>query len=112
MDVNKVDIFLMTNAKYFKSEHLIQIRERLMAVPDDKWIILQSLQFKDPIIMLIISVIGGEFGIDRMLSGDIGLGILKLITCGGLGIWYIIDWFLIMNKTKDKNLQLLQQIIY
>lgn len=31
------------------------------------------------------------------------MGVLKLITCGGCGIWTIIDWFLIMGVTKDKN---------
>ena len=36
-----------------------------------------------------------------------GLGILKLLTCGGLGVWWLIDLFLIMDKTKEKNAQLL-----
>lgn len=31
--------------------------------------------------------------------------ILKLITCGGCGIWWLIDLFLIMGATREKNLQ-------
>lgn len=60
-------------------------------------------QTKDPIMVLLISIFVGSFGIDRLYVSDTVLGILKLITCGGLGIWTVIDWFLIMGVTKDKN---------
>ncbi|MEP3889885.1 MAG: TM2 domain-containing protein [Hellea sp.] len=45
----------------------------------------------------------GFFGIDRFIVGDVGLGILKLITFGGMGIWQIVDCFLIGNRTRTKN---------
>jgi TM2 domain-containing membrane protein YozV len=44
---------------------------------------------------LIISILLGELGIDRFYLGYIGLGILKLITAGGFGIWWLIDIILI-----------------
>lgn len=107
-----MDMYLMTNSKYFESYQLPMIRERLLQLDDDKWPQLQMLQLKDPTIFLIISLLGGELGIDRFMLGDVGLGIVKLITCGGLGIWYIIDWFLIMSATKERNLQTFQRYIY
>jgi len=61
---------------------------------------------------LIVSIVGGHFGIDRFLIGDIGLGIGKLITCGGLGVWTIIDWFLIMDATRSKNFGKLQPYLF
>ena len=33
----------------------------------------------------------GWLGADRVYKGDIGLGILKLITFGGIGIWWLVD---------------------
>ena len=72
---------------------------------------LHAIQFKDPTISLILSLLIGGWGIDRFYIGDTGLGIGKLITCGGFGIWAIIDWFLIMSSTREKNLTRLMSII-
>jgi TM2 domain-containing membrane protein YozV len=33
----------------------------------------------------------GALGIDRFYRGQVGLGILKLLTMGGCGIWALID---------------------
>lgn len=37
------------------------------------------------------------------MIGDIGLGVLKLLTFGVFGIFTMIDWFLISGRTKEKN---------
>lgn len=50
---------------------------------------------KDKVILIILSYILGVFGIDRMYLGCWTTGFLKLITIGGLGIWYLIDLLLI-----------------
>ena len=70
------------------------------------------MQFKDPTIALIISLIGGSLGVDRFYIGNIGLGIAKLITCGGCGLWTLIDLFLIMGATRDANLKKLKAVLY
>ncbi len=108
MDAAKVDLFIMTHAKSFETHQLSFIREKLLALDDSQWIILQHVKIQDPVLSLIVSIVGGSLGIDRFLIGDIGLGIGKLITCGGIGIWAIIDWFLIMDATRARNFSRLQ----
>jgi len=112
MDYNKVDLFMMTNSKFFEGHQLMQIREKLVNLDDSKWIVLQTLPFKDPTTSIIVSVVAGQLGIDRFMIGDTGLGIAKLLTCGGLGIWTIVDWFIIMGATREKNMEKFQQALY
>jgi len=112
MEAQKVDMFIMMNNKFFESHQIPQIRERLINLDDSKWALIQTLQFKDPTTSLIVSLLGGSLGIDRFMIGDTGMGVGKLLTCGGLGIWTIIDWFLIMGATREKNMTKLQQALY
>ena len=111
MEQQKVDMFMMMNNKYLPESQILFIRERLLAADDSKEGFLHTIQFKDPTIALILSLLTRELGIDRFYIGDTGLGIGKLITCGGLGIWTIIDWFLIMNATREKNFERLLTIL-
>ena len=112
MDFQKVDLFIMSNNKFFESYQVPHIRQKLLNADESKWDIIQTLQFKDPTTCLIISLLGGALGIDRFYIGDTGLGVAKLITCGGLGIWTIIDLFLIMGAAREKNISKLQQVLY
>lgn len=112
MEAQRVDMFIIANGKFFESHQLPYIREKLLQLDDTKWSMVQILQFKDPTTSLIVSLLAGSLGIDRFLIGDTGLGVGKLLTCGGFGIWAIVDWFLIMGATREKNLVKLQQALY
>lgn len=91
MDSQKVDLFLVSNQKFFEPGQILFIKDRLLALEDDKFALICSLDYKDPTILLLISIFVGSFGIDRFLVGDTGLGVAKLLTGGGCGIWTIVD---------------------
>jgi TM2 domain-containing membrane protein YozV len=52
------------------------------------------------LVVLVISIIFGTLGVDRFVMGKVGTGLLKLITCGGLGLWWLVDVILIAGKHK------------
>lgn len=105
MTQDKVDFFLMANSKYFPSSRLFFIKSRLETMDDTKLMILSSVEYRDPTLILILSIFLGYLGIDRFMIGDIGMGVLKLLTAGLCGILVVIDWFLIMDKTKETNFE-------
>jgi TM2 domain-containing membrane protein YozV len=111
MEQQKVDMFIMANSKYFEGQHLATLRDRLLALDDSRWGMIQACQLKDPTVSLIVSLLAGALGIDRFIIGDVGLGIGKLLTCGGVGIWTIVDWFLIMGATREKNMNKITQLL-
>lgn len=39
----------------------------------------------------IFSFVLGIYGVDRFARGQIGLGLLKMLTFGGFGMWYMAD---------------------
>ncbi|QMT98784.1 TM2 domain-containing protein [Mycoplasma tullyi] len=54
------------------------------------------------VVLSILSFLFGYLGVDRFYSGRMGLGVLKLITAGGLGFWWIWDFITaVMGKQKD-----------
>ena len=103
MDQQKVDMFIMTNQKYFPVEKIMYLKEKLRTMDEDKFSLISTIELKDPTTVLLISIFLGTLGIDRFMVGDIGLGILKLLTAGLCGVMTIVDWFIISKRTKELN---------
>ncbi len=104
-------MFILANQKYFPPEKIMYIRDRLSMIDESRWILISTVEFKDPTLILVLSILFGSLGIDRFMLGDIGMGILKLLTGGLCGILTIIDWFMVMNKTKELNFNNLMSIL-
>ena len=111
MNQQLVDQYLIANQKNFPPEKIVYIREKLSTVPDEKYNILTTLPLKDPTVVLILSIFLGSLGVDRFMLGQVGLGILKILTCGGAGIWTIVDWFTTYKKAKEINLNNLMTLV-
>ena len=56
---------------------------------------------KEYIIALLFSIFLGYLGIDRFYMGQVGMGIGKLLTGGGCGVWWLIDIILIATRSSN-----------
>ena len=108
----KVKYWLISNASKLPESQIHIIRDRLMNMSDADFGRVTHVQFTDPTLMLIISIFFGMLGVDRFALGDIGLGLGKLLTCGGIYIWWLVDLFYIMDATKEKNFAKFNSALY
>ena len=111
MEQQKIDMFIMTNQKYFPAEKIVFLKEKLRTIDEEKFSLVSAIDFKDPTTLLLISLFLGSLGIDRFMLGDTGLGVLKLLTGGCCGILTIIDWFSITKKAKEANFNKVMTLI-
>ncbi|MDP4508053.1 TM2 domain-containing protein [Nonomuraea sp. NBC_00507] len=59
---------------------------------------------KSWLVAVLLCFFLGALGVHRFYVGKIGTGILQLITLGGLGVWVLIDFIMILiGKFTDKQ---------
>ncbi len=109
--MDNVDIFLTSNASCLRTQDIAFLSKQLRSLPEEVQSRLSYIKLKNPIIALILSLFAGSLAIDRFYAGDIGIALLKLFTCGGLGILTIIDWFTIYDNILDKNMDIINKQI-
>lgn len=90
---------------------LLQLRDGLQEPARSHFLPTFFARSTNPAITFGFSLWLGFFGIDRFVAGDWGKGILKLLTLGGLGVWVIVDWFLISGRVRNKNILRAQAMI-
>lgn len=108
----RVRMWLSANANKLPEAQLHIIKEKMMTMSDSDFERISYTSLTDPTLMLIISIFFGMLGVDRFALGDIGLGVGKLLTCGGCYIWWLVDLFHIMDATKQKNMQKINTALY
>jgi TM2 domain-containing membrane protein YozV len=54
---------------------------------------------------LVMSLLFGWMGVDRFMMGQVGWGILKLVTFGGVFVWWIVDMILVATKHEFENVE-------
>ncbi|MEZ4298585.1 MAG: TM2 domain-containing protein [Polyangiaceae bacterium] len=86
-----IDLFLIAMGKVTDVDGLPLAREPVVGTSERG----QTTAF-------LLSYFLGFLGVDRFYLGHTGLGVAKLLTCGGFGFWWVIDYILIgMGKLKD-----------
>jgi len=61
-------------------------------------------------VLLYFSFWLGFLGVDRFYVGKVGTGILKLLTLGGLGIWWLVDLIVVASgKFTDASGQFVEK---
>lgn len=103
MDQSKIDTFIASMGENFPPERTSQVKEQLEKLDDEKLTVVQSVPYKKPMTMMIIAWLAGALGVDRFMLGETGLGVVKLLTCGGLGIWALIDIFTAQKRAREWN---------
>ena len=102
MEANRVDNYLSTIEKYMPKKKMVHIRDRMILMEDSRFTYVSTLRYKHPVLLLLVSIFFGFLGLDRFMVGDIGLGIFKLLTLGGVLLWWW-DVFTIYKKVKEIN---------
>lgn len=111
LEQQKIDMYVMTHHKYFPEDKIFILKDKLSTIDEEKFNFIATIDLKDPTVLLIISILLGSLGIDRFMIGDTLMGVFKLLTAGGCGIFYIIDFFLISKKTKEVNFNKIMSLL-
>ena len=107
------DRFLVLNQNDLPDDKIPMLRENMLHCSLSKLGEIQSLTCRRVGNMQFISFILGWSGVDRMLLGAFGIGLLKLCTLGLFGLLMVYDWLAIPYKTRYYNyLQVMSVLDY
>ncbi|MFG2944999.1 TM2 domain-containing protein [Streptomyces adustus] len=65
---------------------------------------------KSKIVAGVLQLALGGFGVGRFYMGNVGIGLAQLFTCGGFGIWALIDGIILLtgNSATDSEGRILR----
>jgi TM2 domain-containing membrane protein YozV len=102
MTKEQIDQLIQVNLDKIAPEFIESIRQRLENADEG---VAQAAfsNLKGSTFVFLMAFFFGCFGVDRFMLGETGMGVLKLLTCGGCGIWSIVDWFTAGGRTRKYN---------
>ncbi len=100
MSPELVQSFLVRYSDCFDTMAIIDVQNKLNELDDSKFGVLMSMSLQKPTVILLIAIL---LGWERFFLDDISAGVLKVLTCQGLGIWWLIDIFTAQRRTYQYN---------
>lgn len=112
MDANNVNLLVLQYKDKIPSEKVVVFKTALEASKDEKVSAIAMARTYNPVLVMILSIFLGGWGIDRFYIGDVGLGIAKLLVGWlTLFIWPLVDIYCCYYKAKQKNFDTLMAIL-
>lgn len=100
---NKIHSFMKTNRYKFSYNYSVSLENKMNDISKEHIDLITSLRYIDPVYLTVISLFLGMLAVDRILVGHTLLGILKFISFGGCGIWFIVDLVLSPMLAREYN---------
>ncbi|MBR1871953.1 MAG: TM2 domain-containing protein [Bacteroidales bacterium] len=108
MSPELIQSFMLKNGECFDLMTIPEIQKRLGELDDSKAPMLMGLGLQNPTLILLLAIL---FGWERFFLDDIALGIVKVITCYGCGIWWLVDIFTAKKRTYEYNYKRFNQML-
>ena len=100
--------FMMQYGECFDPMMQTEIQKQLEEIDDSKSGMILGGSYQKPTLILVIAIL---LGWDRFFLDDIGLGVVKILTGFGCGIWWLIDIFSAKKRTYEFNYKKFQQAL-
>ena len=110
MEREKAENFIQANSVLFPADQLSRLVDVLASKGESSSKKVFASTFKQPILAFVLSLFLGGIGVDRFYLGDTLKGVLKLLTCGGIGIWWLVDVIRIMGIVRRRNAEKLVEL--
>lgn len=109
---SSISTFMGMFRNYFLEKDLPQIEKQLERLePEVLNQCLAFTEFNNPSKVWLYSFFLGFLGVDRFMIDSSIIGLLKFMSCGGMGILWGLDLFIIKYSTRKSNLELLTKAI-
>ena len=100
MKTEQIQAFLLKNGECFDPVGIQAVQNKLAEIDDSKSALLMGISLQKPTVILILAIF---LGWERFFLDDIGLGILKVLTGYGCGIWWLVDVISAKRRTHEYN---------
>ncbi len=107
----KVNMWLMVNQDKLPSDKIGLLKSNLNKLEESTLDNLMNVELKSPMTIFLLSWFVGWLSLDRFLLGSTGVGIARLVTIQGLGIWWLVDLITAMKRTREYNYNRVKNLI-